>query len=123
EKFYDDAGENTGLDFMRLDRARRAFREAVVTNVFNGEAYEGQATAYVNRAALGLQEILAEPEESTRTLAMRTMVERDSMAAIAVLNNQVASGGLRYHFTWYLLGRAWRMQWELEKEQVAPKDS
>lgn len=54
---------------------------------------------------------------------LRAQIERDSLAAITVIDNQMASGGLRYHFTYYLLGRAWRVQWELEKDEVAAEDS
>lgn len=108
-----------------LDRARSAFREAVVSNVFNGEAYEGQATAYVNRAGVALDTLVKTPPEdrqSTLSQALRSVVDRDTESAIAVTENQLHSGGLRYHYTWYLLGRAWRLKWELARLESAPAD-
>jgi len=108
-----------------LDRARSAFREAVVSNVFNGEAYEGQATAYVNRAGVAIDALVKTPPEdrqSTLSQALRSVVDRDTESAIAVTENQLHSGGLRYHYTWYLLGRAWRLKWELARLETAPPD-
>lgn len=125
QKFYKSTGQTLEHNITLLERARGAFREAVVTNVFNGEAYEGQATTYVNRAAIALDQLQSHSDEldTTSTIALRSLIERDSQSAITALENQVASGELRYHFTWYLLGRAWRMQWELERTDVPPQHS
>lgn len=123
--FYQSKGQTLQRKFTLLERARQQFRQAVVTNVFNGEAYEGQATAYVNRAALAMQAVQQHGDAmpTTKTLSLKLMAERDSRAAESVINNQLASGGLRYHFTYYLMGRACRVLWELEKGEVAPDDS
>jgi tetratricopeptide (TPR) repeat protein len=125
ERFYTSRGQAIQQKFALLDRAQRTFRQAVVSNVFNGEAYEGQATARVNRAAQALQYLTSHPDDAGTTLgvALRSMIQRDSSAAVSIIYNQLSSGGLRYHFTWYLLGRAWRMQWELERDEMKPEDS
>lgn len=111
-----------------LARAGQSFREAVINNLFNGEAYEGQATALVNRGSFVLEALEDGQAESsdaptTTTIAMQMSIARDAQAAITVTANQLNAVGLRYHFTWYLLGRAWRLQWELEKGEVLPEDS
>lgn len=125
DRFYDSKGQTMPYKLQALERARRYFREAVIINVFNGEAYEGQATAYVNRAALAAHEYTSAMADgpSSYTLLMRSQVERDTEATTNVIANQMASGGLRYHFTYYLLGRAWRLRWDLERGEVAPEDS
>lgn len=124
-QFYQSKGQTLQAKFTLLERARQQFRQAVVTNVFNGEAYEGQATAYVNRAALAMQALQQKGDAmpTTKSLSLKLMAQRDSRSAESVINNQLASGGLRYHFTYYLLGRACRILWELEKDEVAPADS
>jgi len=126
-RYYASVGQTSQRDLSTLGRAQRTFREAVVTNVFNGLAYEGQATAAVNRAAVALRMYEHLPAEDRTTSVgqfLRANIQRDSDSAITIIENQMASGELRYHFTWYLLGRAWRMQWELEKRTaMAPEDS
>ncbi len=126
-KYLEGTGQNPQWRLTMLDRAGRSFREAVVNNLFNGEAYEGQATAYVNRGSFVLNELQSNRTEqldssTTVTLAMEMSIIRDAQGAIAVTENQLQSGGPRYHFTWYLLGKAWRLQWELEKHGGQPKD-
>jgi len=120
------SGQTIDRRMTLLDQSRRAFREAVITNVFNGEAYEGQATAYINKASYalhGYQQMQASDVETTTShlLAIENLIESDTRAAISVLENQVRAGGLRYHYTWYLLGRAWEILRDLH--QAKPGDS
>ncbi len=128
DDYHGSEGQPEQKRLAMLDRAGRSFREAVINNVFNGEAYEGQATAYVNRGSFVLQALKSgqankSDNPTTSAIAMEMSIARDAQAAIAVTDNQLYSGELRYHFTWYLLGRAWRLQWELEKDKTSPEDS
>jgi len=113
------SGQTIDRRMALLDQSRRAFREAVITNVFNGEAYEGQATAYINKASYalhGYQQLQSSDIQTTAShlTAIENLIESDTRAAISVLENQVRAGGLRYHYTWYLLGRAWEILRDLQ---------
>lgn len=116
---YHRAGaQNIERQLSVIDRARRSYREAVVANVFNGEAYEGQATAHLNRAGIALNrylEVLADDAASTQVLPLRDAILRDSVQATSITENQLLAGGLRYHYTYYVQGRAHRLMWEVEK--------
>lgn len=123
--FVSSRGQTSERRLRTLELARRSFRESIIANVFNGLAYEGQATTCLNRASFVLHELETRKDDLPTSIAenYRRGIERDAQSAITITKNQLESGGLRYHYTYYLLGRAWRMLWELEKDAVAPEDS
>lgn len=125
-KYHGQEGAATGqADMYQLDVARRAFREAVVTDVFNGDAYEGLASAHLNRAQMGLHnyglrldEAGGVAEDSAQAEGMRTSIRNDAQTANATVENQLHAGGPRYHYTWYVVGAAFLVLAQVETDDA-----
>lgn len=118
--FNDAPTNNTELRKFCLDRALSGLRTAIQLNVFNGQAYEGQSTAYSNRGSLMLaQARLAESANRAKDAeAMRAAAQSDLESAIRSGTNQLQNGELRYHYTFNVIGNSYRTLWLLKPDKT-----
>lgn len=99
---------------QRLNYARGVFRNAVITNVFNSEAYLGQATAYVELAEQNLHQLLELDDSVTTDSAvlakgLRMVIDSHVSSSRLILFHPVKKDKLRFPYhqsmSYLLLGR------------------
>ncbi|MGI8908534.1 MAG: O-antigen ligase family protein [Candidatus Sumerlaeaceae bacterium] len=110
--------DNLQLQLACLDRARLSFRNAIVTQVFNGAAYEGMAIMYSRRGATHFFRARAAERQGKAKEAesLFAAARGDFEAAITTVQNQMHSGELRYHHTYYLIGNSYRSLWRMKPD-------
>jgi hypothetical protein len=101
-----------------LQKATSQFRRAIHTNVFSGAAYEGMASANNNLGGLAYSQIAtAAASGSTATVELLREAARGAYEnVITYVNSQITNGELRYHYSYYLVGHAYRMLWMLDPD-------
>ncbi|MCX7625896.1 MAG: O-antigen ligase family protein [Candidatus Sumerlaeaceae bacterium] len=112
--------------YTPLGFAKELYRRAIKVNVFNAEAIEGLASAYLLEGTFDValwRELSSRGADTKVVGAIRQNASRNLLSAVEYAKTLIERGELRYHYVFYVMGQAYHLLAKLNPEKGEYLDS